>query len=412
MAVASQREGEEVEQAAEGDNTVADIYKYGGAFALIGLEFFYREGENAPEIRVRLNGLHGNGETYRATDVRTERRLENSVHPKELKTGRGTRGGRDPVILLMKQLNMPTEAYLDPHAERPSSGIGIFRTPEDQFRGPVEERRISGNHQQEEPGRGLLRDFMAGAAGRGRSGTPLQRAQMTPPPQRYNQPYRPQYGQAYQPVFRPAPFAAFNQHMHGGAGGMGQGFQQDLEEEGMQIPGRGLRRDRFDGLGGVPSGSPFRRPQQEERFGRDQIEAITSRLAALEESRQIERERGAMSTELRRMQSSISPFEHPGIYAHVDEMVTMHELPSSWGKPLSVAGASGNVLIADNVKLAFLKDAIWEFTKRKCAEGGEVLTEKQIRDIEAQTMEFYGKQRVEAKKILEKARITPGKGNK
>lgn len=193
---------------------------------------------------------------------------------------------------------------------------------------------------------------------------------------------------------------------------MGQGYQQEWEEEGMQVPGRGFGRDRIDGMGRAPSGSPFHRPQQEERYGRDRIEAITSRLAALEESRQIERERGAMSTELCRMQSSISAFKHPGIYAHVDEMVTMHELLNSWEKPLQVAGAAGNVLIADNVKLAFFKDAIWEFTKRKCAEGGEILTEKQIRDIEAQTMEFYGKQKVEAKKIMEKARITSGKGIK
>jgi hypothetical protein len=79
---------------------------------------------------------------------------------------------------------------------------------------------------------------------------------------------------------------------------------------------------------------------------------------------------------------------------------------------MTVSGASGNVLIADNVKLAFLKEAIWEFTKRKCAEAGEVLTERQIRDIEAQTLEFYGKQQVEAKKLLEKARINPGRTNK
>lgn len=150
----------------------------------------------------------------------------------------------------------------------------------------------------------------------------------------------------------------------------------------------------------------------EDRYGGNPLKAISTRLAALEESRRIERERGTMSTELRRMQSSISPFEHPGIYAHVDEMVTMHELPDTWAGPLQVAGASGNVLIADNVKLAFLKDAIWEFTRRKCGEGGEVLTQKQIQGIEAQTLEFYGKQRVEAKKIMEKARINPNKNNK
>jgi hypothetical protein len=51
-------------------------------------------------------------------------------------------------------------------------------------------------------------------------------------------------------------------------------------------------------------------------------------------------------------------------------MVIMHKLPRTWGGPLQVAGAAGNVLIAENVKLAFLKDAIWEFTRRKCAEEG------------------------------------------
>jgi hypothetical protein len=139
---------------------------------------------------------------------------------------------------------------------------------------------------------------------------------------------------------------------------------------------------------------------------------LEERITALEESRKIERERNAMSSELRRMQSGVSPFDHPGVYAHIDELVTMHELPRTWGGPLTVAGTAGNVLIADNVKLAFLKEAIWEFTKRKCAEAGEVLTEKEVREIEAQTIEFYGRQRVEAKKILEKAMINPTQGKK
>jgi hypothetical protein len=111
------------------------------------------------------------------------------------------------------------------------------------------------------------------------------------------------------------------------------------------------------------------------------------------------------------MQSGVSPFDHPGVYSHVDQLVTMHELPRSWGGPLEVAGTSGNVLIADHVKLAFLAEAIWEFTKRKCAVG-KVLTEKQAMEIEAQTLEFYGNQRVEVKRFLEKAGLTKGRGNK
>jgi hypothetical protein len=33
-------------------------------------------------------------------------------------------------------------------------------------------------------------------------------------------------------------------------------------------------------------------------------------------------------------------------------------------------------------------------------------------EIEAQTLEFYGRQRVEAKRFLEKAGLTKGRGNK
>jgi hypothetical protein len=42
MAVGGEGRGEEVEQQVRDDNTVSEMYKYGGAFALIGLEFDYR----------------------------------------------------------------------------------------------------------------------------------------------------------------------------------------------------------------------------------------------------------------------------------------------------------------------------------------------------------------------------------
>lgn len=218
---------------------------------------------------------------------------------------------------------------------------------------------------------------------------------------------------AYQQGFRPAaPAAAYGQRMQAGASFAGHIHPEEFEEECMQGPARGMRREGFDRYGRAPLPHLYRQPQPEERPGRASLEAMWTRIAAMEENRQIERERGAMSLELRRMQSSVTPFEHPSIYAHIDEMVTMHELSRTWGGPMQVAGASGNVLIADNVKLGFLKDAIWEFTRRKCAEAGEVLSEKQIRDIEAQTLEFCGQQRVEAKNILKKARINPNKGLK
>jgi hypothetical protein len=93
-------------------------------------------------------------------------------------------------------------------------------------------------------------------------------------------------------------------------------------------------------------------------------------------------------------------------------MVTMHEAPPTHRGPMCVAGATGDVLKVPHIKLSYLADAIWEFTRRKCAEGGEHLTDQQILEIEAQVMEFFGKQKVEAGKILDKVGITPGRGGR
>jgi hypothetical protein len=119
-----------------------------------------------------------------------------------------------------------------------------------------------------------------------------------------------------------------------------------------------------------------------------------------------------LSTELRRLQSGVSSFDHPGLFSHIDQMVTMHEAPPSHRGPMCVAGATGDVLKVPHIKLSYLADAIWEYTRRKCAEGGKHLTEEQILKIEAQVMEFFGKQKVEAGKILDKAGLTGGRGGR
>jgi hypothetical protein len=139
---------------------------------------------------------------------------------------------------------------------------------------------------------------------------------------------------------------------------------------------------------------------------------IEDRFAALESMRRTEMVRSATSSELRRMLSAISPAEHPGILTTVDRFVTLYECPPSHRGPKCVAGACGGVLKEPHIKLAFLAEATWQFGRRKCAEGGENLTEQQIREIEAQILEFYGKQRVEGSKILDKAGIIPGRGGR
>jgi hypothetical protein len=366
-------------------------------------------------MRIRLDGLLGNGEAYRATDVWADRQLEDSFQPGELHVGLRTRGSTNPVIKLLKGLKMPYEQYLDPLLEGPSNEGAEYQTHESQVRPHAEGRGMSAQPKFGEPLRGVHGGVHGGMQprfqGRGRSGGQFPRDPVSPQPPRNNPQFGYQFGPPYQPAFRPAPPAAFDPYMPMGPR-MGSPFvPQEMEEERMHYQRRGPRGEWGEGLEGAIPASPFRRAQPAEGFRRDPLE---ERIAAIEESRKIEMGRSAMSSELRRMQSAVSPFDHPGVYAHIDEMVTMHELPTTWGKPLQVSGAAGNVLIADNVKLAFLKDAIWEFTKRKCAEGGEVLTEKQIRDIEARARPWnsMGKQRVEAKKILEKARINPAQGKK
>lgn len=134
MAVAGDRGGEEVEQRVEDDRMVAEMYKLGGAFSLVRLEFYYKPAADAPEIRIKLDGLLRDGETYRATDVRADRPLEDGFHQRELRIGLRTRGPRDPVIKLLKQLKMPTGAYIDPLLDEPSNGLDDFLTPESQVR--------------------------------------------------------------------------------------------------------------------------------------------------------------------------------------------------------------------------------------------------------------------------------------
>jgi hypothetical protein len=421
----------------EKKGVVADMYKYGGAFALIGLTFFHREKEGEGPILVRLTGLHGKGETYRATEFKTEKGLPNSVSPGELTIGIRSRTPRDAVILLLRKLKLPYEAYLDPLAERPGTGHGEYLTLETEMGLGTERRRPSAPPVFNERGPAGPRGIMPRALGRKRLGTPFQGAQWSQPRQPSGQQFlpamggglqqgvagfpqaaaggfqaavgsgfQPAMGARFQPVYRPVPAATGSQRMPRGRGFAEQQPFQENQDESVHEPGRG-RREASGGFERAERPGPAHSQQ-----GGGAADTLEARTEALESSRQIERLRGAMSSELRRMQSGVSPFEHPGVYSHVDQMVTIHELPRTWTGPLTVSATSGSVLIADHVKLAFLAEAIWEFTKRKCAEAGENLSEKQIMEIEAQTLEFYGKQRVEAKKFLEKARLNTGKGYK
>jgi hypothetical protein len=115
------------------------------------------------------------------------------------------------------------------------------------------------------------------------------------------------------------------------------------------------------------SGESPRKPGTE----KDRLE---SRIEAIENDRRYKKARSGLSTELRRLQSGVSPFEHPGLYTHIDQMATLHEAPPTHRGPMAVAGVVGDVLKVPHIKLSYLADAVWEFTRRKCAEGGEHLS--------------------------------------
>jgi hypothetical protein len=130
---------------------------------------------------------------------------------------------------------------------------------------------------------------------------------------------------------------------------------------------------------------------------------LESRIEALDHERCYEKARSGLNSELRRLQSGVSAFDHLGLYSHIDQMVTLHEAPPSHRGPMAVAGAVGDVLKVPHIELLYLAEGVWEFTRRKCAEAGEHLTDQQILEIEAQVLEYFEKQRVEAGKILDKA---------
>jgi hypothetical protein len=108
------------------------------------------------------------------------------------------------------------------------------------------------------------------------------------------------------------------------------------------------------------------------------------------------------------MQTTISPTEHPGLYANMDHCAVIHDSPPSHRGVMALAGACMAVIKNVDIKLSYIADAEWEYARRLCAEGGQYLTDAQILNIEAKVLEFHGRQMVEAKKAKDKMRIAGG----
>jgi hypothetical protein len=534
-----------------------EISRRAGPQALVGFEFFIRDGREGVQRRVRVERLNADGQTYRVVDLKAKVELAKDMLPMELSVGHATRSEDDPVIRLLRQVKILAQPFLDPALARSASAVGEFRTPTSRL-DTYEALRRSAPPILLPEVRGPTRlIFNPGTEGMFRMGTPSPRREvghagrMTPFPGVAGGfgPFRPNmHATRPVPMVPDRPLGERLRERFGDLSGQYEGqrrrlggtFQQAERQGGMNEetferadrnwdPQRGraehqqrqnlgeaefqfgrpyeqrkempfnppeARRTPLRGRTWVRVGEDEFQPEEREDWqrggewgprsagegrarwanegregnrqgrmegpeddrmgeweprGRHELRAIRenekdrrarsqrhedegsgvthdqekgeeackkkgtngslleSRIDALERDRRYEKARAGLSTELRRLQSGVSPFEHPGLYSHIDQMVTLHEAPITHRGPMAVAGATGDILKVPHIKLSYLAEALWEFTRRKCAEGGEHLSDQHILEIEAQVLEQFGKQRVEAGKILDKAGLS-GRG--
>jgi hypothetical protein len=161
---------------------------------------------------------------------------------------------------------------------------------------------------------------------------------------------------------------------------------------------------------------PQRRALEEQREvpggTTEQVETLIRKFARAEQQRSMERARSGITMEMRRMQTTISPLEHLGLYAVADQYATIHDSPPSHRGPMALTRGCMQVIKNIDIKLTYIADAEWEYGRRLCAEGGENLLDEQVLEIEAKILEFHAKQMVEAKKVKDKMKIAGGGSNK
>jgi hypothetical protein len=122
----------------------------------------------------------------------------------------------------------------------------------------------------------------------------------------------------------------------------------------QEVEPANARRRLQGGNYGAAERDSARTPGPSESRGERVKDRLEARRAALEMQRQLELAHAGTSTKIRRMLSSISPAEHPGIYSTVDQFATLYECPPSHRGPMCLAGAAGGVLKEPHIKLAFL----------------------------------------------------------
>lgn len=389
---------------------VARMYKIGGARSLVGLGFYYRPPQETRVRRVKLNKLNEDGNSYKGEDVQAKVGLIADITPGELTVGLRTRRRSEDIVRLMRACDVNPRPFIDPLLEDVEEGEGGYRTPKSDFEryqgGGRFGRRSAPPYELEgryPAHRGGYGEIMGGVGVQARGGAqtprPLQRG--------------PGFG------------GGLDRGVYGGLGGSATPhlqFAPQVQHAGGMvrspaIPGAQFQyephmpRQAAQGLGFGASQPQLE--QREEPGGlAAQVESLTKRVSKAEQQRDMERARSGITTEMRRMQTMISPVEHLDLYAVADQYATIHDSPPSHRGPMLLTGGCMQVIKNIDIKLSYIADAEWEYGRRLCAEGGENLTDKQVLEIEAKILEFHAKQVVEAKKAKAKMKIAGGGGSK
>jgi hypothetical protein len=407
------------------------MLKVGGARSLVGLEFFFRQSHETRTRRVKLNKLNADGNTYKGTDVHAKVGLVCDISPEDLTVGLTSRRRGEDIIKLLRACDVNPEPFIDPLLGGSEEGDEEYRTPQSELDrimgGGGSGRRSTSIHEME----GRFQTFRGGCQGEYGGGLEI--------PRRGGAPSRPVPG-------GPGVGLGMERGAYRGFGGRATSHMQFAPQVqhvervartpllpehqypfGQQLP-RPVTQVRTPAIPEQPYqfGQHLARPAaqrmgygtpqpQSEHFGEEQkgiaeqVESLSRRVAMSDEQlRSTERARSGITTEMRRMQTTISPVEHPGLYAVADQYATIHDsLPSHRGR-MALTGGCMQVIKNVDIKLSYIADAEWEYGRRLCAEGGEHLSDAQVLEIEAKILEFHAKQVVEAKKANDKMRIGGG----
>jgi hypothetical protein len=344
----------------EEKGTVRRMYEYAGARALVGIEFYHRPVHELRMRRVRLDKLNPDGDSYKGTDVRANLDLVRDIFSDELTVGLATRRRGDPVTKLLEECGVNSKSFLDSELERAEGREEEYLTPNSAF-GPYRggrakaevgstplEIRDEGAHglvgQSRTPaGRGrffkreegLSPVFKIGPAGIGFGG---ERAPMRGPPLR---------------AAHHIPFASHVQQE-----GYFAGMPAIPDQQGMQLPlpipqrspimqrrtyGEAQGQQEFGGAG--------------RRRGEGREDSLKERAEMLERQRSEKRARGAITAEMRRMQASISPTEHPGLYSQMDQNAVIYDCLLTHRRIMVLTAACMASTKNVDTKFSYLADA-------------------------------------------------------